>query len=55
VPGPYEIDFRIMVGPDIRWISARGRAAELCHAVGATGTRVVINTADSSYIERAKD
>jgi two-component sensor histidine kinase len=30
VPGPYEIDFRIMVGPDIRWISARGRAAELC-------------------------
>lgn len=29
VPGPYEIDFRIMVGPDIRWISARGQAAEL--------------------------
>jgi two-component sensor histidine kinase len=28
VPGPYEIDFRIMVGDDIRWISARGRAAE---------------------------
>ncbi len=28
VPGPYEIDFRIMVGEDIRWISARGRAAE---------------------------
>ena len=28
VPGPYEIDFRIMVGPDIRWISARGRAPE---------------------------
>jgi two-component sensor histidine kinase len=29
VPGPYEIDFRIMVGPDIRWISARGQSAEL--------------------------
>ncbi|UUR09374.1 sensor histidine kinase [Sphingomonas glaciei] len=29
VPGPYEIDFRIMVGADIRWISARGQAAEL--------------------------
>lgn len=29
VPGPYEIDFRIIVGPDIRWISARGQAAEL--------------------------
>lgn len=29
VPGPYEIDFRIMVGPEIRWISARGQAAEL--------------------------
>lgn len=29
VPGPYEIDFRIMVGSDIRWISARGRSAEL--------------------------
>ena len=28
VPGPYEIDFRIMVGDDVRWISARGRAAE---------------------------
>jgi two-component sensor histidine kinase len=28
VPGPYEIDFRIMAGDDIRWISARGRAAE---------------------------
>ncbi len=28
VPGPYEIDFRIMVGDDIRWISARGRADE---------------------------
>ena len=25
VVGPYEIDFRIMVGPDIRWISARGQ------------------------------
>ena len=29
VPGPYEIDFRIMIGPDIRWVSARGQAAEL--------------------------
>jgi two-component sensor histidine kinase len=28
VPGPYEIDFRIMVGDDIRWVSARGRAAD---------------------------
>jgi two-component sensor histidine kinase len=26
VPGPYEIDFRIMVGPEIRWISARGQS-----------------------------
>ncbi|WFR96073.1 sensor histidine kinase [Rhizobium tumorigenes] len=25
VVGPYEIDFRIMVGPDVRWISARGQ------------------------------
>ena len=25
VPGPYEIDFRIMIGPDIRWISADWR------------------------------
>ncbi len=23
--GPYEIDFRILVGPDVRWISARGQ------------------------------
>ena len=28
VPGPYEIDFRIIVATDIRWISARGRASE---------------------------
>jgi two-component sensor histidine kinase len=25
IVGPYEIDFRIMVGDDVRWISARGR------------------------------
>lgn len=25
VVGPYEIDFRILVGPDVRWISARGQ------------------------------
>lgn len=25
VVGPYEIDFRIIIGPDVRWISARGR------------------------------
>jgi PAS domain-containing protein len=29
VPGSYEIDFRIMVGPEIRWISARGQSPEL--------------------------
>jgi two-component sensor histidine kinase len=29
VPGPYEIDFRILVGPEIRWISARGQSPEL--------------------------
>jgi two-component sensor histidine kinase len=28
VAGPYEIDFRIMVGPDVRWISARGQGAD---------------------------
>jgi two-component sensor histidine kinase len=35
VPGPYEIDFRIMVGDDIRWISARGRAADAGAGDGA--------------------
>jgi two-component sensor histidine kinase len=25
IVGPYEIDFRILVGPDVRWISARGQ------------------------------
>lgn len=25
IVGPYEIDFRILVGDDVRWISARGR------------------------------
>jgi two-component sensor histidine kinase len=28
VAGPYEIDFRIIVGSDVRWISARGRGAD---------------------------
>jgi two-component sensor histidine kinase len=28
VAGPYEIDFRIVLGHEIRWISARGRGAD---------------------------
>lgn len=28
VAGPYEIDFRIMLGEEIRWISARGQGAD---------------------------
>lgn len=28
VAGPYEIDFRILVGDDVRWVSARGRGAD---------------------------
>ena len=28
VAGPYEIDFRIMLGEDVRWVSARGRGAD---------------------------
>lgn len=28
VAGPYEIDFRILIGDEIRWISARGRGAD---------------------------
>ena len=28
VAGPYEIDFRILLGDEIRWISARGRGAD---------------------------
>jgi two-component sensor histidine kinase len=28
VAGPYEIDFRIMLGDDVRWTSARGRGAD---------------------------
>jgi two-component sensor histidine kinase len=28
VAGPYEIDFRIMLGDEIRWISARGQGAD---------------------------
>lgn len=27
VAGPYEIDFRVLVGDEVRWISARGRGA----------------------------
>lgn len=28
VSGPYEIDFRIMLGDDVRWISSRGQGAD---------------------------
>ena len=28
VAGPYEIDFRILVGDEVRWISARGQGAD---------------------------
>jgi two-component sensor histidine kinase len=28
VAGPYEIDFRILIGDEVRWISARGRGAD---------------------------
>jgi two-component sensor histidine kinase len=28
IAGPYEIDFRIMLGDDVRWISARGQGAD---------------------------
>jgi two-component sensor histidine kinase len=28
VPGDYEIDFRIMIGDDVRWVSARGQGAD---------------------------
>ena len=28
VAGPYEIDFRIMIGDDVRWVSARGQGAD---------------------------
>lgn len=33
VLGPYETDFRIMIGPDVRWVSARGQG----HDVGIVG------------------
>jgi two-component sensor histidine kinase len=29
IAGPYEIDFRIMLGEEVRWISARGQGADL--------------------------
>ena len=28
VAGPYEIDFRILLGHEVRWVSARGRGAD---------------------------
>lgn len=29
ISGPYEIDFRIMVGPEVRWVSARGQGGDV--------------------------
>lgn len=34
VAGPYEIDFRIMIGDEIRWISSRGRGADEAMVAG---------------------
>ncbi len=28
IVGPYETDFRILVGPDVRWVSARGQGSD---------------------------
>src|SRR4051812_48106875 len=28
IVGPYEVDFRIMLGKDVRWISARGQGSD---------------------------
>jgi two-component sensor histidine kinase len=52
-PGHYQIDFRILHGDGIRWVSARGRGAE--GIVGRTMFGVFLDSTPRKEAEEARD
>jgi PAS domain-containing protein len=49
--GPYEIDFRIMVGEDVRWVSARGKGND-ADIVGRIMYGIFLDVPDASRLRR---
>jgi two-component sensor histidine kinase len=53
-PGPYQIDFRILLGEDTRWVSARGRGADE-GIVGRVMFGVFLDSTARKEAEEARD
>jgi two-component sensor histidine kinase len=53
-PGPHRIDFRILHGNGIKWVSARGRGADE-GIVGRTMFGVFLDSTDCKEAEEARD
>jgi PAS domain-containing protein len=53
-PGHYQIDFRILHGNGIKWVSARGRGADE-GIVGRTMFGVFLDSTDRKEAEEARD
>src|SRR5687768_17117085 len=54
VPGPYEIDFRILSGSDIRWISARGQGDD-ADIAGRLMFGIFLNVTQRKQAEEANE
>ena len=54
IVGPYEIDFRIVVGPDVRWISARGQGDD-ADIVGRTMFGVFLDVTGRKQAEESNE
>jgi len=52
--GPYEIDFRIMRGDDVRWVSARGRGEDQ-GIIGRTMFGVFLDVTERKLAEEARE
>lgn len=54
VAGAYEIDFRTLVGPDVRWISARGQGSDV-GIVRRTMTGIFIDISGRKHAEEGNE
>ena len=54
VSGPYEVDFRIMIGDTVRWISARGQGKDV-GLVGRIMFGVFLNVTERKQAEEAHE
>lgn len=54
IVGPYEIDFRIIAGKDVRWISARGQGDD-ADIVGRTMFGIFLNVTGRKQAEEANE